>query len=70
MRLELGQVDCDDFVVLCALVGLQQVVRARRAVDSVGLDGNGSAEGRSQVRVVRSRRVREDTGGSTDLGAL
>jgi hypothetical protein len=70
VRLELGQVDCDNLVVLGALVRLQQVVWARRAVNSVGLDCDGSAESRSKVRVVRSRRVREDTGGSTNLGAL
>lgn len=70
MRLELGQIDCDDFIVLGALVGLEQVVRARRAVYGVGLGGDGATEGGSEVRVVRSRCVREDTGSSTDLSAL
>lgn len=70
MRLKLGEVDLDDLVVLGALVGLQEVVRTGRAPNSVGLNSDGSAEGRSEVRVVRRGSVREDTGGSTNFGAL
>ena len=70
VRLELGQVDFDDLVVLGALVGLQEVVRTGRAPDGVGLNSDRSAEGRSEVRVVGRGSVREDTGCSTNFGAL
>jgi hypothetical protein len=70
VRLELGQVDFDDLVILGALVGLQEVVRTGRAPDGVGLNSDRSAEGRSEVGVVRRGSVREDTGRSTNFGAL
>jgi hypothetical protein len=70
VRFQLGQIDRDDFVVLGALVGLQQIVRTGRAMDGVGLDSNGTAESRRKVRVVRGRSVREDAGRGADLSTL